>query len=166
MGSDRSCTRNRLMPVGVRLPVGRRGHTQAVQRSAPPRQCSPPRYGFSPGVPVGHRSHSVAPVQSGTPRSTDSAPSLALWRKRTPSRRFHRPPPADCSRFAPLPRVRRSVSPPQQYLCARHANGTSRAPADSTFPFPVSAAPGAAEPLHPSFSISFPCPKSFSRGCC
>ena len=91
---------------------------------------------------------------------------VALWRKRTPSRRSHRPPPAVCSRFAPLPHVRRSVSPPQRCLCARHANGTSRAPTDSTFPFPVSAAPGAAEPLHPSFFLSFPCPKSFSRGCC
>ena len=141
-------------------------YTQAVQRSVPPRQCSPPRYGFSPGASVGRSVRSVAPVQSGTPRSTDSATGVALWRKRTPSRRFHRPPPAVCSRFAPLPHVRRSVSPPQRCLCARHANSTSRAPADSTFPFPVSAAPGAAEPLHPSFFLSFPCPKSFSRGCC
>lgn len=102
------------------------------------------------------------------PRATfgDSATGVALWRKRNPSRRFHRPPPVVSSRFVPLPHTRRSVSPPQRCSCARHANGTSRAPADSTYPFPVSAAPGAAEPLHPSFSLSFPCPKSFSRGCC
>lgn len=59
-----------------------------------------------------------------------------------------------------------AVSSPQRCHCTRCPNGTSRAPADSTFPFPVSAAPGAAEPLHPSFFLSFPCPKSFSRGCC
>ena len=166
MGSDRSCTRNRLMPVEVRLPVGRRGHTQAVQRSVPPRQCSPPRNRFSPEASVAHSARSVAPIQTCAPRLSDSATGVVLWRKRNPSQRFHRPPPAVCSRFAPLPHTRRSVSPPQRCLCARHANGTSRAPADSTFPFPVSAALGAAEPLHPSFSLSFPCPKSFSRGCC
>ena len=166
MGSDRSCPRNRLMPVGVRLPVGRRGHTQAVQLSAPPWQCSPPRNGFSPDASVSHSARSVAPVQTCAPRSTDSATGVALWRKRTPSRRFHRPPPAVCSRFAPLPHVRRSVSPPQRCLCARHANGMSRAPADSTFPFPGLRGSRRSGTLHPSFSLSFPCPKSFSRGCC
>ena len=147
-------------------PDSRRVRTQAIQPAAPPRQCSPPRYGFSLGASVSHSARSVAPVQTGTPRFASSATGVALCRKRKPSRRFHQPPPAVCSRFAPLPHVRRSVSPPQRCSCARHANGTSRAPTDSTFPFPVSAAPGAAEPLHPSFSLSFPCPKSFSRGCC
>lgn len=166
MASDRSCTRNRLMSVGVRLPTSREFTRRPCSSRCLHGSVPPPRYGFSPGASVGRSVRSVALVQTGTPRSTDSATGVALWRKRTPSRRFHRPPPAVCSRFAPLPHVRRSVSPPQRCLCARHANGTSRAPADSTFPFPVSAAPGAAEPLHPSFFLSFPCPKSFSRGCC
>ena len=166
MGSHRSCTRSRLMPVEVRLPVGRRDHTQAVQRSAPPRQCSAPHNGFSPEASVGRSVRSVALVQTGTPRSTDSEQALPCGESTPRHGGFidrHRLFAHDSP---PLPHVRRSVSPPQRCLCARHANGTSHAPADSTFPFPVSAAPGAAEPLHPSFFLSFPCPKSFSRGCC
>lgn len=141
-------------------------HTQAVQLSVPPRQCSLLRLRvFARSV---GRAQCPLGCTGSDRRATfgDSTTALGLWRKRNPSRRFHRPPPAVCSRFAPLPYARRSVSPPQRCLCARHANGTTRAPADSTFPFPVSAAPGAAEPIHPSFSLSFPCPKSFSRGCC
>lgn len=166
MGSHRSCTRSRLTPVEVRL---------STAGEFARRPCSPRRlhgsalfcvFGFSLGASVRRSVRSVAPVQTGVPRLAGSTTALALCRKRNPFRRFHRPPPAICSRFAPLPHVRRSISPPQRCLCARHANGTSRAPADSTFPFPVSAAPGAAEPLHPSFSLSFPCPKSFSRSCC
>lgn len=141
-------------------------HTQAVQLSVPPRQCSPPRYGFSPGASVGRSVRSVAPVQTGTPRLTDSEQALPCGESTPRHGGFidrHRLFAHDSP---PLPHVRRSVSPPQRCLCARHANGTSHAPADSTFPFPVSAALGAAEPLHPSFFLSFPCPKSFSRGCC
>ena len=140
MGSDRSCTRNRLMPVEVRLPVGRRGHTQAVQRSAPPRQCSPPRNGFLPEASVGHSARSVAPVQTCAPRLTDSATGVALWRKRNPSRRF--------AHDSPLCRTSAAaVSSPQRCHCTRCPNGTSRAPADSTPPFPVSAAPAQRSPF-------------------
>lgn len=166
MASDRSCTRNRLMPIEVRLPVGRRGHTQTVQRSAPPWQCSPPRNGFSPEASVAHSARSVAPVQTRAPRLSDSATGVVLWRKRNPSQRFHRPPPAVCSRFAPQPHVSRrrffAAAVPLHTVSQRHV---SRARRQHT-PIPGLRSSRAAEPLHPSFSLSFPCPNFFFRGCC
>ncbi len=166
MGSHRSCTRSRLMPVEVRLPVGRRDHTQAVQRSAPPRQCSAPHNGFSPEASVGHSARSVAPVQTCAPRLSDSATGVVLWRKRNPSQRFHRPPPAVCSRFAPLPHVSRSrffaAAVPLHTVPQRHVSCAHR----QHIPFPGLRSPRAAEPLHPSFSLSFPCPNFSFRGCC
>ena len=159
MGSDRSCTRNRLMPIEVRLPVGRRGHTQAVQRSAPPRQCSPPRNGFSPDASVGHSARSVAPVQTCAPRLSDSATGVVLWRKAQPVT-------AVCSRFAPLPHVSRSrffaAAVPLHTVPQRHVSCAHR----QHSPIPGLRSPRAAEPLHPSFSLSFPCPNFFFRGCC
>lgn len=166
MGSHRSCTRNRLMPVGVRLPTSR----EFTRRPCSSRchHGSGPLYttAFRPmrrSATVSARLHRSEPahtirrlhdspwlVAKAQPVSAVSSTATGRWLTIRPT----------------LPHTRRSVSPPQRCLCARHANGTSRAPADSTFPFPVSAALGAAEPLHPSFSLSFPCPKSFSRGCC
>lgn len=148
-------------------PDSRRVRTQAVQPAAPPRQCSLLRLRVfarcvgQPQCPLGctglnrratiRRLHdSPCLVAKAQLVSAVSPTATGRWLTIRPT----------------LPHTRRSVSPPQRCLCARHTNGTSRAPADSTFPFPVSAAPGAAEPLHPSFSLSFPCPKSFSRGCC
>lgn len=167
MASDRSCTHNRLMPVGVRLPTSREFtrrpcSARCLHGSAPLLAT-----GFRPkrrSATVPARLHRFRPAyhdspaprqplacgESAQPVSAVSSTATGRWLTIRPT----------------LPHVRRSVSPPQRCLCARHANGTSRAPADSTFPFPVSAAPGAAEPLHPSFPLSFPCPKSFSRGCC
>lgn len=166
MGSHRSCTRCRLTPVEVRLPTAgefaRRPFSQWRLHGSVPF-CV---FGFSLGASVGRSVRSVAPVQTGAPHSATPRQPLACGESATRHGGFidrHRLFAHDSP---PLPHVRRSVSPPQRCLCARHANGTSHAPADSTFPFPVSAAPGAAEPLHPSFFLSFPCPKSFSRGCC
>ena len=166
MGSHRSCTRSRLMPVGVRLPTA----GEFARRPCSPRHL----HGSAPLHTSGFR-----PMR----RSATVSARLHRFRPARHIRRLHDSPclvakaqlvsavsPTATGRWLtirpPLPHVRRSFSPPQRCLCARHANGTSRAPADSTFPFPVSAALGAAEPLHPSFSLSFPCPKSFSRGCC
>lgn len=166
MGSDRSCTRNRLMPVGVRLPTSREFTRRPCSARCLHGSAPPPRYGFSPGASVGHSARSVAPVQTCAPPLTDSATGVVLWRKRNPSRRFHRPPPAVCSRFA-----HRAARPPQRFSAAAvplrtaHQRHVPRARRQH-IPFPGLRSPRPAEPLHPSFSLSFPCPKSFSRGCC
>ena len=166
MASDRSCTRNRLMPVEVRLPTSggvtrRPCSARRLHGSAPLRAT-----GFRPkrrSATVSARLHRFRPARHDRPTPNrrclvaKAHPVTAVSSTATGRWLTIRPT---------LPYTRRSVSPPQRCPCARHANGTSRAPADSTFPFPVSAALGAAEPLHPSFSLSFPCPKSFSRGCC
>lgn len=141
-------------------------HTQVVQPVPSSRQCSSPHFGFSPDASVEHSIRSVAPVQTGTPRSTDSEQALPCGESAPRHGGFidrHR----SLAHDSPHPAAR----PPQRFSAAAVPLRTARqrhapAPADSTFPFPVSAAPGAAEPLHPSFSLSFPCPKSFSRGCC
>ena len=166
MASDRSCTRNRLMPVGVRLPTSREFTRRPYSARCLHGSVSLLATGFHSerrSGAVSARLHRFRPARHDRPTPQqvlpcgESAPRHGGFIDR--HRLFAHDSP-------PLPHVRRSVSPPQRCLCARHANGTSHAPADSTFPFPVSAAPSAAEPLHPSFSLSFPCPKSFSRGCC
>lgn len=166
MGSHRSCTRSRLTPVEVLLPTAsefarRPCSARCLHGSAPllatgfrPERRSttvPARLRRSEPARHIRRLHdSPCLVAKAQPVSAVSSTATGRWLTIRPT----------------LPHTRRSVSPPQRCPCARHANGTSRAPADSTFPFPVSAAPSAAEPLHPSFFLSFPCPKSFSRGCC
>lgn len=166
MASDRSCTRNRLMPVGVRLPTSREFTRRPCSSRCLHGSALFCVFGFLPDASVSHSARSVAPVQTGTPRSTDSATGVALWRKRNPSQRFHRPPPAVCSRFAPLPHVSRSrffaAAVPLHTVHQRHV---SRAHRQHT-PIPGLRSPRAAEPLHPSFSLSFPCPNFFFRGCC
>ena len=166
MASDRSCTRSRLMPVGVRLPTSREFtrrpcSSRCLHGSAPLLAT-----GFRPerrSGAVSARLHRFRPARHDRPTPQQALPCGESATRLGGFIDRHR----SLAHDSPTePHTRRSVSPPQRCLCARHANGTSRAPADSTFPFPVSAALGAAEPLHPSFSLSFPCPKSFSRGCC
>lgn len=141
-------------------------HTQAVQLSVPPRQCSLLRLRFFARC-VG-QSQCPLGCTGLNRRATfgDSTTALALWRKRNSSRRFHRPPPVVGSRFA-----HRVARPPRRFSAAavplrtarqRHVPRVRR----QHIPFPCLRSPGAAEPLHPSFFLSFPCPKSFSRGCC
>lgn len=167
MASDRSCTRNRLMPVGVRLPTSR----EFTRRPCSAR-CL---HGSAPLLTTGFRSerqsgavsarlHRFRPALHDRPTPQQALPCGESATRLSGFIDRHR-------RFAhdsPLCRTSAAaVSSPQRCHCTRYPNnGTSRAPADSTFPFPVSAAPGAAEPHHPSFFLSFPCPKSFSRGCC
>ena len=147
-------------------PDSRRVRTQAVQPVPSSRQCSSPHFGFSPDASVSHSARSVAPVQTGTPRFASSATGVALWRKRNPSRRFHRPPPVVGSRFAPPCRTSAAAFLRRSGALA-HGTPTARPRARRQhIPFPGLRSPGAAEPLHPSFSLSFPCPKSYSRGCC
>lgn len=167
MGSHRSCTRSRLTPVEVRLSTSGGGHTQAVQSAASSRQCSLLR------LRVFARSVGQAQCPLGSTGSDLRATIERLRNRRClvakSATRFsgfidrHR-------RFAhdsPLCRTSAAaVSSPQRCHCTRCPNGTSRAPTDSTPPFPVSAAPVAAEALHPSFSLSFPCPNFSFRGCC
>lgn len=166
VGSHRSCTRSHLTPVGVRLPTSR----EFARRPCSPRRLhgSAPFcvFEFSLGASVGPSVRSAAPVQTCAPRLSDSATGVVLWRKRNPSLRFHRPPPAVCSRFAPLPHVRRSnffaAAVPLHTVSQRHVLCAHR----QHTPIPGLRSPRAAEPLHPSFSLSFPCPNFSFRGCC
>lgn len=142
-------------------------HTQAVQLSVPPRQCSLLRLRvFARSV---GRTQCPLGCTGSDRRATfgDSTTALGLWRKRNPSRRFHRLPPAVCSRFAPLCRtsaaafLRRSGAfahgtPTARLARPPTAHSLSRSPQP----------PAQRSPFIPSFSLSFPCPKSFSRGCC
>lgn len=167
VGSHRSCTRSRLTSVEVRLPTSREFTRRPCSSRCLHGSALFCVFGFLPDASVSHSARSVAPVQTGVPRFAGSTTALGLWRKRNPSRRFHRLPPAVCSRFAPLCRtsaaafLRRSGAfahgtPTARLARPPTAHSLSRSPQP----------PAQRSPFIPSFSLSFPCPKSFSRGCC
>lgn len=167
MGSHRSCTRSRLTPVEVRL---------STAGEFARRPCSPRRlhgsalfcvFGFSLGASVRRSVRSVAPIQTGAPRLAGSTTALALWRKRNSSRRFQRPPPVVGSRFAPPCRTPAAAFLRRSGALA-HGTPTAR-PAHPPTVHSLSRSPqppAQRSPFIPSFFLSFPCPKSFSRGCC
>lgn len=165
MASDRSCTRNRLMPVGVRLPTSR----EFTRRPCSSR-CL---HGSAPLLATGFR-----------PERRSGAVSARLHRFRparhdrpTPNRRClvakaHPVTAVSSTATGCLLTIRPSAArPPQRFSAAAvplrtaHQRHVPRARRQH-IPFPGLRGPRAAEPLHPSFSLSFPCPKSFSRGCC
>ena len=166
MASDRSCTRHRLMPVGVRLPTSREFtrrpcSSRCLHGNAPLRATGSRPMRRSATVPA--RLHRFRPARHDRPTPQqalpcgESAPRHGGFIDR--HRLFAHDSPLCRTSAAAF--LRRSGAFAHGTPTARPAR-----PPDSTFPFPVSAAPGAAEPLHPSFFLSFPCPKSFSRGCC
>ena len=165
MASDRSCTRNRLMPVGVRLPTSREFTRRPYSSQCLHCSVSLLATGFRSerrSGAVSARLHRFRPARHDRPTPQqvlpcgESAPRHGGFIDR--HRLFAHDSPLCRTSAAAF--LRRSGA-------FAHGTPTARPRARRQhIPFPGLRGPGAAEPHHPSFFLSFPCPKSFSRGCC
>lgn len=165
MGSHRSCTCSRLTPVEVRLPTA----SEFARRPCSPRRL----HGSTPFLATGFRSER----RSGAVSARLHRFRPARHDRPTPNRRClvakaHPVTAVSSTATGCLLTIRPSAArPPQRFSTAAvplrtaHQRHVPRARRQHT-PIPGLRGPRRSGTLHPSFSLSFPCPKSFSRGCC
>lgn len=165
MASDRSCTRNRLMPIGVRLPTSR----EFTRRPCSAR-CL---HGSAPLLATGFRpERRSAQYPLGCTGSDRHATIDRLRNRPCLVAKAHPVTAVSSTATGCLLTIRPSAArPPQRFSAAavplrtarqRHVPRACR----QHIPFPGLRGPRTAEPLHPSFSLSFPCPNFSFRGCC